>query len=265
MLCALVAERLQPLRPRYLTYSDNITLKEIRMFSDEQRSQLKQGATVWGLDFTPTTLDRFARYAELLEEANAQFNLTRVRPEDVVTLHFLDSLALASVWRPTAGLHLMDVGAGAGFPGIPLALAFPELNVTLLDSTQKRLKFLDAVIQALGLTQVTTLHGRAEELGRDARWRERYDLVTARAVAKMSTLAEWTLPLVRQGGVAAAYKSREAGVEIEAARPQIGSLGGKIEQIADVVLPGADIARKLVLIRKVRPATGRMRTARTEL
>jgi 16S rRNA (guanine527-N7)-methyltransferase len=240
------------------------TLREITMFSVVQRGQLAEGAAHWGIDLSEPTLDRFARFADMLTEANTRFNLTRVRQEDIVTLHFLDSLALAAVAFPPTGAHLIDVGTGAGFPGIPLALAFPELRVTLLDSTRKRLTFLDGVIQTLDLPQVQTLHGRAEELARDARWRERYDIVTARAVAKMTTLADWTLPLTRLGGLAVAYKSREADVEIEAARPQIGSLGGKIERIADVLLPGNDgteIARKLVLIRKVRSTPDRQRLA----
>ncbi len=222
------------------------------MFTAEQRTQLVRGAAEWDIILSDAVVDRFERFAIMLDAANAQFNLTRIAPNDIVTLHFLDSLALCAVLTPEPETRLIDVGTGAGFPGLPLAIVFPELQVTLLDSTRKRLDFLDSVIAELGLSQAQTLHGRAEELGRDALRRESYDLVTARAVARMPTLAGWLLPLARPGGLTVAYKSRDAGVEIEAARPQIGAMGGKIERVADVLLPGAEIVRKLALIRKVR-------------
>ncbi len=222
------------------------------MFTEAQRAQLQAGAKEWGIDLDAQALDRFGRFAELLEEGNQRLNLTRIAPDEVVPLHFLDSLSPAAVLTPSPGAHLLDVGTGAGFPGVPLALAFPPLRVTLLDSTRKRLAFLDAVIAELGLTNAQTLHGRAEEIGRDPRHREQYEFVTARAVAKRETLAAWLLPLVRPGGVAVAYKSRAAGEEIAAAAPIIASLGGALEPITEVTLPGTDIARKLVLLRKIR-------------
>jgi 16S rRNA (guanine527-N7)-methyltransferase len=214
--------------------------------------QLKTGAAVWGLDLDPSTLERFSRFAQLLDEGNRRLNLTRVAPEDSVTLHFLDSLSLAAILKPTPGTHLIDVGTGAGFPGVPLALAFPEIQVTLLDSTTKRLVFLDETLRELHLTHVRTFHGRAEDLARTVDQREKYGLATARAVAKMPTLAGWLLPLIRPGGRAIAYKSRHSEEEIARARPLIAELGGSIEQIADVILPESDILRKLVVLRKDR-------------
>ena len=139
-----------------------------------------------------------------------------------------------------------------GFPAFRWPLPFPRFRVTLLDGTRKRLAFLDRVIAALEITNARTLHGRAEEIARLPAHRSHYHLVTARAVAPMETLAQWLLPLARPGGLAIAYKSREATGEIEAAAPKIRSLGGKVLQIADLTLPGTDIERKLVLLQKTR-------------
>lgn len=221
--------------------------------------QLVAGADALGIALDAETVARFLRFAALLEEGNRHLNLTRVRPEDMVTLHFLDSLLLAAVHRPASGARLLDVGTGAGFPGVPLALVFPDLDVTLMDSTRKRLTFLEGALADLGIKNARTLHARAEELARDPRHRERYDLVVARAVAPMATLAGWLLPFVRTGGIAMAYKSREAQPEIDAARAVIAELGGTVEQTSDVPLPGTDIVRKLVVLRKAHAPQGRKR------
>lgn len=219
---------------------------------DDFADSLAAGANALGLALDANTVARFARFAVLLEAGNRKLNLTRIRPEDVTALHFLDSLVLAAAHRPAPGARLLDVGTGAGFPGLPLALVFPSLGVTLMDATRKRLVFLDEVLHDLNVTNVRTLHARAEELARDPGHRERYDLVTARAVAPLSTLAGWLLPFVRVGGLAVAYKSRDAQAEAEAARSVIAELGGVLEQSADIELPGTDITRKLILMRKVR-------------
>ena len=220
------------------------------MFSDAQRERLQSGSAEWGLNIDAATVERFARFADILEEGNQRLNLTRVPPSEFDMLHFLDSLALAAVAPPPqADATLLDVGTGAGFPGLPLALVYPQLRVTLMDGTRKRLDFLDAAISALGLTNVSTLHGRAEEIARLPAHRRRYDFVTARAVAKMPQLVEWLLPLVRTGGLAIAYKSRETALELQEADGALKRLGGKWEKVVEVALPGTEIVRKLILIR----------------
>lgn len=221
------------------------------MLTDVQRETLARGAAQWGLILPEDTLDLFSRFAGLLEIGNRERNLTRIRPDDVVTLHFLDSLALAAVAPPTPGMRLLDVGTGAGFPGIPLALAYPDLQVTLLDSTRKRLDFIQQALKELQVP-AQTIHGRAEDMARDPVHRERYDLVTARAVARLETLAGWVLPFARTGGLAVAFKSRDANKEIDMSRPKLVALGARLEQVAEVTIPSTDISRKLVLMRKKR-------------
>jgi len=220
------------------------------MLTERQIEHLQRGAAELGVILDGPCVAKFARFASMLEEANRRLNLTRIPQEDIVPLHFLDSLTLASALTPRPGERLIDVGTGAGFPGLPIAIAYPQLDVTLVDGTGKRLEFVSSVIDELGISNAVTLHGRAEEIARLPQHRAGYHLVTARAVAKLPALVGWLLPLVRPGGRAIAYKGRNVEVEADDARSVLQRLGGELDRIVPVSLPGTDIERQLVILKK---------------
>ena len=214
---------------------------------------LAAGARALGLDLTPAQLDQFARYQAMLLDWNTRINLTAIAaPEDVQRKHFLDSLTCLAVLPPGA-LRLIDVGSGAGFPGLPLLLARPELSVTLLEATGKKVKFMEHVVAELGLTGVRIVNARAEEAGRDPAERERYDWAVARAVAPLPELAEYLLPLVRVGGCALAQKGRDAAAEAEGAARALKRLGGRLAEVRRVFVPDLEDERALIVVEKVTP------------
>jgi 16S rRNA (guanine527-N7)-methyltransferase len=213
---------------------------------------LRDGAQQFNLSLTESQLNAFDRYSQELIAWNERVNLTSiVEPEDIVTKHFLDSLSVSQVLQtlpPT--LSLIDVGSGAGFAGLPLKIALPRLRLTLLESTGKKTAFLQHIIQVLNLAGVTVLTARAEEAGRRRDQRERYNVAVARAVAPLPVLAEYTLPLVKVGGLVVVQKGQHPAEEIKEAANALGILGGKVSRVLPVVVPGLAAERHLLVIQK---------------
>lgn len=204
-----------------------------------------------GIDLTEKQLSQFEKYFEMLVEKNKVMNLTGITEKDeVIEKHFIDSLSCEKVINFQEINSVIDVGTGAGFPGLPIKIAFPHLKVVLMDSLNKRVGFLQEVIDELGLENIQALHDRAEDLARNPEYREQFDLCVSRAVANLSILSEYCLPFVKKGGEFVSYKSGKVNEEIEEAKNAIQILGGKIENIQLFNLPGTDIERALVVIKK---------------
>lgn len=212
------------------------------------------------IELTAGQTDQFMMYYELLTEWNAFMNLTAITEfDDVLKKHFVDSLSLVKAYGGALrdGVRVIDVGTGAGFPGIPLKIAFPSVKITLLDSLQKRVRFLDTVIEKLDLQEVEAIHGRAEDYARQEKYREKYDLCVSRAVANLSSLSEYCLPFVKQGGKFISYKSEKVSEEAKRAENAIGILGGKIVGQHEFYLPSSDIYRNLLAIEKRKKTPGK--------
>lgn len=193
-------------------------------------------------------LEKFFRYKEMLKEWNEKINLTAIiEDEEIVLKHFIDSLTIEKYIGEN--VSLIDVGTGAGFPGIPLKIVRNDLKVTLMDSLNKRLIFLDNVCKNLELNDIKTVHGRAEDIGKDTKYREKFDVATARAVANMSVLLEYCLPFVKVGGLFICMKGNNIE-EVDEAEKALIKLGGKIEKIEKMYLPGTDIERNIIIVRK---------------
>lgn len=214
------------------------------------RELLKKYADSFGISLDETVFDRFDKYAESLVETNKHLNLTAITdPEGVTVKHFADSLSVLSIINPESGSRLLDVGTGAGFPGSVILMARPEVSMTLLDGTQKKLRFISETLNFIGLS-AETVHMRAEEAGQKAEYRESFDFVTARAVANLRELSEYCLPFVKTGGSFIAMKSVKTDDEIEEAEKAISVLGGKIDKIHSFDLGDAG-ERTLIIIKKI--------------
>ncbi len=203
------------------------------------------------VDLSDAQMEQFFLYYKMLIEWNQVMNLTAITDmKDVVFKHFVDSVSLVKAVDVSRETSLIDVGTGAGFPGIPLKIMFPELKVTLLDSLNKRVRFLDEVIGEIGLSGIQAIHGRAEDLGRDSGHRERYGLCVSRAVANLATLSEYCLPFVKVGGSFVSYKAGMIDEEVKRAEKAVKVLGGEIEGIVSFRIEGIDVGRSLVRVVK---------------
>jgi 16S rRNA (guanine527-N7)-methyltransferase len=191
-------------------------------------------------------------YEKELLEWNQKFNLTAIRDvESIRTKHFLDSLSCVLAWKATPPNRLIDVGTGAGFPGVPLKILYPNLKLTLVESVGKKAMFCQHIVGVLGLEHVDVIQARAEDLGQDAHHREKYDWAVARAVANLNVLSEYLMPLVKVGGTMLAQKGESGPAEAQSAEPAMKLLGGKLRQLIPVNLPGVADDRYLILVDKV--------------
>ncbi len=223
----------------------------IEVMEECRFEKFDKGLEELGVVLDDAQREQFLLYYKRLMEWNERMNLTAITDwEDVVTKHFLDSLCLVKAVPDLKGQRVLDLGTGAGFPGIPLKIAFPELSVVLMDSVGKKLLFLDALIGEMDLADVTTVHGRAEDLAHEQAYRQRFDLCVSRAVAKLAVLVEYGLPFIRIDGLFIAYKSGDVEEECAQAKTAAFLLGKTTEQVVTYTLPGTEEARSLVCFTK---------------
>jgi len=205
-----------------------------------------------GIELSPSQMDDFHVFKDLLLDWNGKFNLTSITdPVEIHTKHFLDSLTVMQIIQNNGDLSLIDIGTGAGFPGIPLKIMLPEISLTLVESSQKKAEFCKVVVEALQLTNTSVIAARAEDLGKAFLHREKYDWAIARAVAELSVLIEYLLPFVKIGGKALAMKGANADDEIQKAGHALSILGGELSEIVDLNLPNESGQRTLIVMKKV--------------
>lgn len=216
-----------------------------------QLDKFEKGLADLGISLNETQIKQFLDYYELLVETNKVMNLTAITEfDEVIEKHFLDSLSLCRIYDLNREIRVLDLGTGAGFPGVPLKIAFPQIRLVLADSLNKRIKFLENVVGELSMQNVSCVHGRAEEMGRNKEYREQFDLCVSRAVANLSSLSEYCLPFVKMGGAFISYKSGEVDEEAAQAKRAIYLLGGEVKDIYKFDL--FDQKRSFVVIEKER-------------
>lgn len=209
------------------------------------------------IDISEGQIKQFEKYYEFLVEKNKFMNLTAItEKEDVIVKHFIDSIAVIPYLKEMGffekeNLSIIDIGTGAGFPGIPLKIMLPDVNFTLLDSLNKRVAFLNEVVDLLGLDKINPVHGRAEDFASNNLYREKYDLCVSRAVANLSTLSEYCIPFINNNGLFISYKAGDSEEEINNSKNAIKLLGGKIRKVEEFVLPESDANRVFVIVKKI--------------
>jgi 16S rRNA (guanine527-N7)-methyltransferase len=217
------------------------------------RETLSGGAAAMGIELEKNQLDQYDKFYHMVIEANKSFNLTAIIDEkEFAVKHLIDSLTCLKAVSIKKGAEILDVGAGAGFPGIPLVICRPDLNLTMIESTEKRVNFLKMAISGLDLNNVVVIHARAEDFGRKNIFRDKYDVVVSRAVASLAVLAEYCLPPLKKGGVFIAMKGPKIQEEIKAAENALAILGGIVKETVDIQLPYTGDERKLVIISKIK-------------
>lgn len=224
----------------------------------DKKDILRSGCEQLGILLNDKQEKQFLQYYELLKEWNKVMNLTAITEyEDVMEKHFVDSVSLAKEIDFSGCVTLIDVGTGAGFPGLPIKIIYPHIKVVLLDSLNKRIKFLNTVVENMELSEVMAIHGRAEDVAKDKKYREQFDICVSRAVANLSSLSEYCLPFVKKGGVFVSYKSGSVEEEAEQADHAVRILGGKINRIAKFMLPNSVIERSFIIIDKKKETPGK--------
>ena len=215
--------------------------------------KLKKALDELKAEYTQETIDKFAMYMDEILDWNEKINLTAITDRDeFISKHFIDSLLAAAAAGMNEAENIIDVGTGGGFPGVPLAIIFPQKNFVLMDSLNKRLKVIDTVCGKIGITNVTTLHGRAEELSRNKAHREKYDVCVSRAVANMSTLSEYCLPFVKKGGYFLAYKGPNSEEEVAAAANAVKLLGGAVESYTEAMFSDFEFSHHIICVKKIK-------------
>lgn len=217
------------------------------------RQLLLDGAKQLGIELTDRQVEQFMRYKELLQEWNEKMNLTAITEDrEVMTKHFLDCMTINNALDMAKQKTVIDIGTGAGFPGLVIKIAFPHLKVTLVDALKKRLTFLEEVIKELELEDIVCVHSRAEDLGKNKSYREGFDICASRAVANLAVLSEYTLPFVKINGYLIALKGQKLDEELVQGEKAVAILGGELEVVVDATVPFTDLNHKIAKIKKVR-------------
>ncbi|KEI01992.1 16S rRNA (guanine(527)-N(7))-methyltransferase RsmG [Clostridium botulinum] len=214
---------------------------------------LKVAASSMGLEFNDKKYYQFIKYKDLLKDWNSKVNLTAItEDEEIIKKHFIDSMKIFQFEYLKKANKIIDIGTGGGFPGIPMKIIRPEVEMVLLDSLKKRINVLDDILCKIGIDDVETIHGRAEEFSRNVKYREQFDAVVSRAVANLASLSEFCLPYVKVGGYFVALKGPSVDEEVKIAKKAISILGGKLEEIGEVEIENSDLKHNLVIIKKIK-------------